>query len=182
MDEQSESPCDPRLLSVRMVITDVDGVLTDGSLIYADDGSERKAFNVRDGAGIKYLLRSGIGVAFLSGRTCRAVGHRAKSLGVDVCVTGAKYKLPAYERILADAGLTDAEVCYIGDDLPDLPLVRRAGFGVAVADAVEEVRAEANYITQTPGGKGAVREVAEAILRAQNKWTQVTQRYYEDSK
>ena len=177
MDEQPESPCDPRLLSVKMVITDVDGVLTDGSLIYADDGSERKAFNVRDGAGIKYLLRSGIGVAFLSGRTCRAVGHRAKSLGVDVCVTGAKYKLPAYERILADAGLTDAEVCYIGDDLPDIPPMRSAGFSVAVADAAAEVREVAAFVTRTCGGRGAVREVAERILKAQGKWEGIMKRY-----
>jgi 3-deoxy-D-manno-octulosonate 8-phosphate phosphatase (KDO 8-P phosphatase) len=160
-----------------MLIMDIDGVLTDGSIVMADDGSELKVFNVKDGSGIKYLMRNGIQVAMLSGRTCPAVRARAENLGVTYCVTGALDKLPAYRELLQKAGLTDAEVCYVGDDLPDIPPMRCAGVPVAVADAVDEVKGVAAHVTTAPGGRGAVREVAEMILKAQGKWDKVMERY-----
>ncbi len=166
-----------QLASIRMLITDVDGVLTDGSIVFHDDGSETKVFNVRDGSGIKYLLRNGIETAILSARECRAVNHRAAELGIRHCITGALDKLPAYRKLLEGAGLTDNEICYVGDDLPDIPPMRCAGFPVAVADAVEEVKGVAVYVTAAPGGRGAIREVAEMILRAQGKWDTLMNRY-----
>jgi len=168
---------DQRLLRIKMVIMDVDGVLTDGSMIFNADGTESKAFNVRDGSGIKYLMRNGIRTALLSARECGPVRHRAESLGIDHCITGALDKLPAYRALLEETGLADADVCYIGDDLPDIPPMRAAGFPVAVADAAREVKDAAAYVTETLGGRGAVREVAEMILKAQGKWEHVMKRY-----
>lgn len=165
------------LESVRAVICDVDGVLTDGGIEIADDGLETKRFHVWDGTGIKYLLRSGIQVAFLTGRTSRAVEHRARELGVAHVRQGAKDKLPAYQELLAALGVSDAETCYIGDDLMDLPPMRRAGYAVAVGDARDEVRAAAHYVTHAPGGRGAVRELAERLLKAQGKWADIMRRY-----
>ncbi|MFH1731901.1 MAG: HAD-IIIA family hydrolase [Planctomycetota bacterium] len=168
---------DERLLRVKMVIMDVDGVLTDGSMIFNADGTESKTFNVRDGSGIKYLMRSGIETALLSARECAAVRRRAESLGISHCITGALDKLPAYRSLLEKAGLSDADVCYVGDDLTDIPPMRAAGFPVAVADAAREVKHAAAYVTETRGGRGAVREVAEMILQAQGKWEGVMERY-----
>ncbi len=163
--------------SIRAVICDVDGVLTDGGIYMADDGSESKRFHVWDGAAIKLLLQSGIQVAFLTGRTSGVVANRAKDLGVQHVRQGAKEKMPAYEELLAAMAVADAEVCYIGDDLPDLPLMRRAGHSVAVADAREEVRAAADYVTRAPGGRGAVREAAELLLKARGKWAEIIRHY-----
>jgi 3-deoxy-D-manno-octulosonate 8-phosphate phosphatase (KDO 8-P phosphatase) len=165
------------LEGIRAVILDVDGVLTDGRILLSDDGSETKCFHVWDGTGIQYLLRSGIQVAFLTGRESEAVTHRARELGVAHVRQGAKNKLPAYESLLADLGLADADVCYVGDDLPDIPVMRRVGFSVAVADAREEVRALAHHVTHAPGGAGAVREIAERILKATGKWAAILSRY-----
>ena len=166
-----------KLRSVKMLVVDVDGVMTDGSIVFDADGGELKIFNVKDGSGLKYLMRNGIKTAMLSGRGCPAVGHRAKNLGLDYCVTGALDKLPAYRELLEKAGLSDSEVCYMGDDLPDIPPMRVAGVPVAVADAVEEVKKFAVYVTQAPGGGGAVREVADLILKAQGKWDALMERY-----
>ena len=162
---------------VRAVICDVDGVLTDGSIILCDDGTEAKRFHVWDGTGIKYLLRSGIQVAFLTGRESPVVVRRARELGVKHLRQGAKDKVPAYEELLADLGVDDRQACYVGDDLPDIPVMRRAGFAVAVGNAREEVRAEADHVTSAPGGQGAIRELAELILTAQGKWGAVVARY-----
>ncbi len=156
---------------------DVDGVMTDGSITVNPDGSEQKTFNVKDGSGIKYLQRSDVKVAILSGRKSEPVDRRAEDLGIEHCRTGFKIKLPAYEDILEQVGVPDEAVCYIGDDLPDIPPMRRAGVPIAVADAVDEVKSRAAYVTAAPGGRGAVREVAEMILRAQGKWETVMERY-----
>jgi len=163
--------------AVRAVICDVDGVLTDGGIILCDDGTEAKRFHVWDGTGIKYLLRSGIEVAFLTGRESPVVVRRARELGVRHVRQGAKDKLPAYEELLAAMGVGDAEVCYVGDDLPDIPVMQRAGFAVAVSNAREEVRAVADHVTAAPGGQGAVRELAEFVLKAQGKWAALVARY-----
>ncbi|MFW6158483.1 MAG: KdsC family phosphatase [Planctomycetota bacterium] len=166
-----------RLKPIKLVIMDVDGVLTDGSIVVNPDGSEQKVFNVKDGSGIKYLQRNGVRTAIISGRDCEPVEHRAADLGIDYCVTGAIDKLPAYREVLQRAGLGDGAVCYIGDDLPDLPPMRHAAVPVAVADASDEVRARAAYVTRARGGGGAVRELAELILEAQDKWKRVMARY-----
>ncbi|MFO7898001.1 MAG: HAD-IIIA family hydrolase [Planctomycetota bacterium] len=166
-----------RLKPIRLVIMDVDGVMTDGSIIVNADGSEQKVFDVKDGSGIKYLQRNGVRVAIISGRDCEPVERRAADLGIDYCVTGAIDKLPAYRAMLERAGLTDADVLYIGDDLPDLPPMRHAAVAVAVADASDEVKARAAYVTRARGGGGAVREVAELILKVQGKWDAVMERY-----
>jgi len=163
--------------SIRMVIFDVDGVLTDGSITLDDAGIEAKSFSVLDGTGIKYLLLMGIKVAFLTGRQSVAVALRARELGVDDVHQGAKEKLEAYYRIVEKHGLRDEEVCYVGDDLPDIPVLRRVGLPVAVADARDEVKRLCRYVTAAPGGRGAGREVAENILKEQGKWESVLARY-----
>ena len=163
--------------AIRAVICDVDGVLTDGTIYLGGDGQELKGFNASDGAGIKYLQRSGIAVALLTGRESGAVTRRAAELGIDHVRQGAKRKEPAFDELLAALGITDAEACYIGDDLVDVPVLRRAGLAVAVADARPEVLAIADLVTATPGGRGAVRELAEHLLKAQGKWADVIGRY-----
>lgn len=163
--------------SVRLVILDVDGVMTDGRIIYTDGGEEIKAFNVRDGHGIKMLIRGGIDVALLTGRESRVVQHRAGDLGIDLVYQGAKDKLPVFERILKERGIKEGEVCYIGDDIVDIPVEKRVGFSVAVADGDEELKGCVDYVTKKPGGRGAVREVCELILKAQGKWEGMTLRY-----
>lgn len=165
------------LKGVRLVVMDVDGVMTRGDIIIDENGKELKIFNVRDGSGIKYLMRQGIPTAIISARPCEAVVERAKGLGMTYCVTNATDKLPAFDKILADARVAADAVCYIGDDLPDIPPMRRAGLPVAVADAVPEVIAEAKHVTKAAGGCGAIREMAELILKAQGKWADVMRRY-----
>jgi len=165
------------LEAIRAVILDVDGVLTDGSITVADDGSELKRFHTHDGAGIKYLMRAGIQVALLSGRRCEAVERRGRELGIVLFRQGAKSKLPVYEELLAEMGVSDEAVCCVGDDLADLPVLRRAGVGVAVASDRPEVKDAADLVTQAPGGQGAVRELAESILKAQGSWQAILARY-----
>jgi len=162
---------------VKLVIMDVDGVLTDGRAIYFGDGGEGLAFHVHDGTGIKYLHRSGIPTAIISGRDVPAVRSRAQTLGIEEVAQGAKVKLEAYEPILERAGLQDEDVAYVGDDLPDIPVLRRAGLAVSVPNAAAEVKDHADLVLSTPGGEGAVRELAEFILKAQGKWDDILSRY-----
>ncbi|HUW35075.1 MAG TPA: HAD-IIIA family hydrolase [Planctomycetota bacterium] len=164
---------------IKMVIFDVDGVLTDGSIMLDSVGVETKRFNVQDGTGIKYLLRAGICVAFLTGRQSAAVGFRAKELGAIEIIQGAKQKLPCYRALIERHGLTDEEVCYVGDDLPDVPVMRRVGLPVAVANAQPEAIKEARFVTKAAGGRGAAREVAEKILKDQGLWDSIVARYYQ---
>lgn len=163
---------------IRMVVMDCDGVLTDGRAITISSGGEALAFNVRDGTGIVYLQRAGIRTAILTGRDVEAVRARAQTLGIKDVVQGAKVKLDGYEQIRARAALADEEIAYIADDLPDIPVLRRVGLAVAVADAAPEVIAEADLVTERRGGDGAVRELAEFILKAQAKWAAILERYY----
>lgn len=169
-----------RILPVRMMIFDVDGVLTDGRIVYHDDGSEIKAFDVQDGHGIKLLLRAGLEAALITGRSSRVVERRAADLGIVRVYQGMKVKLDAYEKILADTGLTDSQVGYMGDDLIDVPVMRRTGFAVAVSNAVSHVLPYAHYVTRRGGGRGAAREVCEMILQVQGLWDGVTRRYFGD--
>jgi len=167
-----------RILPVRLMIFDVDGVLTDGRIIYHDDGSEIKAFDVQDGHGIKLLQRAGIEVALITGRFCQAVEHRARALGIDRVYQNTHYKLEAYEKILAETGLKDREMGYMGDDLIDIPVMRRVGFAAAVPGASRHVFPHAHYVTRARAGHGACREVCELILMVQGRWEKVTERYF----
>lgn len=163
---------------IRLLLLDVDGVMTDGGIAYDNNGVETKTFHVRDGHGLKLLQRSGVEVGIITGRESQIVAHRAAELGISRVFQGAKNKLEPYEKILAETGYVDTQVAYIGDDLVDLPILRRVGFAVAVADAVTELRPWVDYITSAPGGRGAVREVCELLLKKSGKWDQVTQRYF----
>ncbi len=164
--------------AIKLLILDVDGVLTDGKIIYTEQGEELKCFDVKDGHGIKLLLRAGIEVALVTGRRSAAVEHRARDLGIRLVFQKALNKIEVYEEIRAGHRLRDEEVCVMGDDLTDLPILRKCGFSVAVPDSVEEVKREVDYITQKEAGKGAVREVCEIILKARGLWETVTTRYF----
>jgi 3-deoxy-D-manno-octulosonate 8-phosphate phosphatase (KDO 8-P phosphatase) len=159
-----------RCASIELLVLDVDGVLTDGSIVYADNNVEVKAFHVRDGSALKLWQLAGKRAAVITGRTSAVVAVRAAELGVAPVVQGAADKLPAFRTVLADTGLQAQQVCYVGDDMPDLPVLQSCGLAVAVADACVEVRRAAQYVTRAAGGRGAVREVIELILRCQGKW------------
>jgi len=166
-----------RASKVRLLVMDVDGVLTDGRIIYADYGDELKHFDVQDGAGLVFWNRAGLQSGIITARTSRLMKRRAKELRVDVLVQGQLLKLPAYAQLLKRFRVTEDQVCVIGDDLMELPLLRRAGFAIAVPNAVEDVKRISHYVTQRPGGRGAVREVVELILKAKGLWDQILQRY-----
>jgi 3-deoxy-D-manno-octulosonate 8-phosphate phosphatase (KDO 8-P phosphatase) len=168
-----------RILPVRMMIFDVDGVLTDGRVIYQDDGTEIKEFSAQDGHGIKLLQRAGLEVAIISGRACPAVEHRARGLGITRVFQGSKVKAEAFDALLAQTGLREEQTGYMGDDLIDIPVMRRAGLAVAVPNAVPHLFPYAHYVTQASGGRGACREVCEMILQVQGLWSSVTERYFE---
>jgi len=159
-----------RAKGIRLLILDVDGVLTDGSLYFGPGGEALKVFHVRDGQGIKMAQRAGIEVAFLSGRRSDAAYHRARELGITRFHEGLRDKVVVLEEIMAAMQIGPAEVAAVGDDLVDLPHMRRVGLAVAVADAGPEVKAAAHWVTTLPGGKGAVREVCDLLLKAQGKW------------
>jgi len=159
------------LSAIQLIILDVDGVLTDGGLIFDDQaGAALKVFNTHDGRAIKQWQQVGQAAAILSGRYSEAVTKRAGELQIDCVHQGIRQKLPAYEGILAEFGMTDDEVAYLGDDLPDLPPMMRCGLPAAVANAVPEVKRAACYVTRRPGGQGAVAELIEWLLRKQGKW------------
>ncbi|MBI5492133.1 MAG: HAD-IIIA family hydrolase [Deltaproteobacteria bacterium] len=166
-----------KIKKVRLLIFDVDGVLTDGGIIYNDAGQELKVFDVKDGHGIKLLMRAGIDAAIITARESMVVSHRAANLGIELVYQGMKDKADALELILKKKVLDPREIGYIGDDVIDLPVMKRVGFSAAVADAVEEVKERADYVTTRPGGKGAAREVIELILKTQGKWDAVVGKY-----
>jgi len=174
---KSKEAVELKARSIKLLVLDVDGVMTDGRVIFTDSGEEVKAFDVKDGHGIKMLMRSGVGVALLTGRESRVVLHRARDLEIDMVYQGAHNKLLVFEEILRQKGVKSDEVCYVGDDLVDLPVMKRVGLSVSIADAYEELRDSADYVTQSPGGRGAVREVCDLILKAQGKWQDTTSRY-----
>ena len=155
---------------IRLLILDVDGVMTDGRIIMNGRGEEIKVFHVRDGYGLKRLLDAGIDVAIITGRTSKTVEHRAKELGIREVYQGVKEKESLCREIIKRKALTKDQVCCMGDDIPDLSMFKQTGISVAVADAAAEVRDAANYVTKNRGGNGAVREVCELILKAQQRW------------
>ncbi len=152
---------------LRLAVFDVDGVLTDGTLYYTDSGEEMKAFNVRDGHGMKMLQASGVRLAIITSRTSRCVELRAQNLGIDLLFQGVSDKLAAFEQLLGREKLDAAGAAYMGDDLIDLPVLRRCGLAVAVPESPQAVLQQAHYVTQAPGGHGAARELCELIMRAQ---------------
>jgi 3-deoxy-D-manno-octulosonate 8-phosphate phosphatase (KDO 8-P phosphatase) len=159
-----------RAQAVRMIVFDVDGVLTDGSLFYGDDGQEYKAFNSRDGHGIKMLSATGVAPAIITGRTSQVVLHRARNLGITRIYQGAEDKLASFENLLSSTHLEPEQVAYMGDDVVDLPVLRRCGLAITVPDAQAEVRARCHLITRAAAGRGAAREACEFIMRAQGSW------------
>lgn len=165
------------LRKIKLLVLDVDGVMTDGGIIVNGDGSESKRFCVRDGHGIRMWRRAGLKVVLLSGRVSSPTSKRAEQLEVDDCLEGCHFKLAAIQELVEKMGLEASEVAFVGDDLPDLPVIRYAGFGAAVANAVEEVRREADYVTRRAGGDGAVREVIEYILKESGRWGEEVKRY-----
>ena len=169
---------DKRLQKIKLLILDVDGVMTDGRIIFDSNGIESKFFNVKDGHGIKMLQRGGIEVGIISGRESQVVTNRAAELGINIVHQKSLDKLAPYNRILAEAGLTDEEVAFIGDDLIDIPVLKRVGFAAAPCDAVTEVLPFVHYVTSKSGGWGAVREVSDMLLKAQGKWDELTDRYF----
>jgi len=162
-----------RAQAIRLLILDVDGVLTDGRLYFDAQGEPLKVFHVRDGHGIKMAQRAGIEVALLSGRRSEAALHRATELGINRFFQGLRDKLATMKEIEAVLQIRPQEVAVVGDELVDLPIMARAGLAVAVADAVPEVLAAAHWVTTNPGGRGAVREVCDLLLKAQGKWEEI---------
>ena len=165
------------LKNIKMVIMDVDGVLSDGGIILDSKGNENKVFNVYDGAAIAYLHYAGIKPAIITGRLSKTVTYRAKELGILEVHQDTLQKVKSLNKILIKYKLSPDEICYIGDDLPDIPVMKKAGFAVAVRNARPEVLKYAHYVTRTNGGQGAVREVAEKILKSQHKWKWILEKY-----
>ncbi len=167
-----------QLARIKLLLLDVDGVLTDGRIIYDNQGNELKAFDVKDGHGLKLVQRAGIKTGIITGRSSEVVKKRAAELGFDILYQGALNKLDPYKEILAEYGLSDDEVAYVGDDVVDLPILRRVGFSATVADAVEDVLPLVDFVTKRPGGRGAVREICDMLVRASGHWEKLTERYF----
>lgn len=162
---------------IRLVIFDVDGVLTDGSLFVGDDGQEYKAFNSRDGHGIKMLLKYGVEVAIITGRTSKVVEHRMANLGITHVYQGKLDKLPAYEELRDKLGISEEETAYVGDDVVDLPVMRRVGLAIGVQDAHPLVRQHSHWQTPSAGGRGAARDVCEMLMEAKGVLADELERY-----
>jgi 3-deoxy-D-manno-octulosonate 8-phosphate phosphatase (KDO 8-P phosphatase) len=159
-----------RARSIRVLLLDVDGVLTDGAITLASDGTESKQFSIRDGAALVWAQREGLTVGLLSGRPSEVTTRRADELGIRLVVQSHARKSDGYKQLLDANGFEDAEVAYMGDDLLDLPVLSRVGLATAPADAADEVRARVHWLSSRPGGRGAVRELVEFILEAQGRW------------
>ncbi len=162
---------------IELILSDVDGVLTDGGVIFDNQGIETKQFYIRDGLAIKLWRQAGYRFGLVTGRNSQIVKRRADELGIDIVRQGIDDKLPVVVAIAADLGLATEQICYIGDDLPDAPAIRAVGLGVAPADAADEVRRAAHYTTSLTGGRGVVRETVELILKNKNRWDDLIKKY-----
>lgn len=160
------SECKTAANNVELLLLDVDGVLTDGRLYFSNSGEELKSFSTLDGHGIKMLIANGINVGIITGRTSSLVEKRANDLGISILIQGREDKLVALNEILGDLNTSKSAICYVGDDFPDLPVMRAVGFSVSVPNGHPDVKARADAITERSGGKGAVREVADYLLQA----------------
>ena len=169
-----------RLKQIKMVLLDVDGVLTCGDIIYSDSGEQIKIFNVKDGVGIRLLKEAGLKVGIITGRKGQALHHRCVNLGIDLIFDGVRHKDKVIDDITARTGISKEAMAFVGDDLPDLPVMKRVGLAVAVSDAHEIIRQKAHITTRAPGGKGAVREISETILKAQGLWDALISRLFDD--
>jgi 3-deoxy-D-manno-octulosonate 8-phosphate phosphatase (KDO 8-P phosphatase) len=168
---------DAKASRVRLLLFDVDGVLTDGAVFVHADGTESKGFHIRDGAGLVWAQRAGLLVGFLSARASSSTTQRAAQLSIRLVSQGVVNKLVGYEEIVREAGVADDAVAYMGDDLLDLPVLARVGLSAAPADAVAEVRERVDWVSPSVGGRGAVRELVELVLRAQHRWDEVVKEY-----
>ncbi len=162
-----------RLIKIKLLLLDVDGVLTRGEIIYTGGDQETKVFNVKDGLGIRLMMKAGIQVGIVTGRQSAAVDRRCRELGITLVYTGVDAKASVLNDILEKTGLNRDQIAFIGDDLPDIPLMKNVGIGVAVADASAVVRKSADYVTECRGGHGAVREFCEVILKARGRWDEL---------
>lgn len=167
-----------KINKIKLAIFDVDGVLTDGRIIFDAAGTETKCFDVKDGHGIKLLMRGRIDVAIITARESKVVFHRAQDLGIALVYQGVRDKKRALDDITAKTGIAPSEMAYMGDDIIDLPVLTRVGLSATVSDAVDEVRAMADFVASKPGGRGAVRELVDLILKTQGKWDEVVRPYY----
>lgn len=168
-----------KLKQIKMVLFDVDGVLTAGDIIYSDSGEQTKIFNVKDGVGIRMLKEAGLKVGIITGRKGQALHHRCVNLGIDLIFDGIRHKAKVLDEITARTGISRDAMAFMGDDLPDLPVMKRVGLAVAVGDAHEIIRKQAHITTSAQGGKGAVRELSEAILKAQGLWDELINRLFD---
>ncbi len=163
--------------AIRLIVFDVDGVLTDGSLFIGDDGQEYKAFNSKDGHGMKMLQETGVQIAIITGRTSEVVRLRMESLGIEHVYQGKRMKLPAYEELKRATGFSDGQIAYVGDDVVDLPVMTRVGLAIAVQDAHYLAKQHAHWVTPSGGGRGAAREACELIMDAQGTLSSALQVY-----
>lgn len=170
-------PPSEELKHIHLLLLDVDGVLTDGGIIYSDDGSEIKIFNAKDGLGLRLVIQAGIKAGIVTGRKSKALYHRCRDLGIQYLFDGVQDKAEILAKIVDQTGVPGVKTAYMGDDLPDLPLMRKVGLSIAVADAHEIVLKNADWITSAAGGCGAVREVCEALLTARGIWEKMTARF-----
>lgn len=168
-----DSALKEKIRKIKVLALDVDGVLTDGKIIVDSRGDEIKEFDVQDGLGIVLFRRHGFKIVIITARDSKPVDFRAKDLKIDKVYQGAYPKIEYYKRMLQELSVSDEEVCYVGDDLPDLNVLKQVGFGVTVPNAVEEIKRIADYTTHRSGGNGAVREVIELILKTQGKWDEI---------
>ncbi len=166
-----------KLKRIKLLLLDVDGVLTDGSIVYDDKGVETKAFNTKDGLGIRMLIEAGVQVGIVTGRTSKALHHRCNNLGISLIFDRVRDKPDVLGRIMAQTGILAEQIAYVGDDLVDLPLMRKVGLSIAVGDAHEMVREDVDMVTAAKGGAGAVREACDAILKAQGLWEKALERF-----
>ena len=167
-----------RARRVKLLIVDIDGVMTDGRIVYSIYGDELKFFDVTDGFGISLLNRAGIKTAIITAKKSRIVKMRARDLKIAKAYQGFIDKLIPFDKLLEDFKIAAENICFIGDDLPDMPILRRVGFAVSVPNALDEVKAAAHYITLKAGGRGAVREVCDILLKSQGKWDEATAKYF----
>ena len=174
----SSNDLSDRILKISLLVLDVDGVMTDGRIIYGDYGDELKCFDVQDGLGIALLKRVGIPTAIISAKKSKINQRRAKELGVYKLFQKVPDKLKVFERLIKKLRLKPEQACFIADDLVDIPVLSRVGLAVGVKNAVEEVKEIAHYVTLKNGGRGAVREIVDLILKTQGKWEQATERYF----
>ena len=170
-------PIEIKARRIKLLLLDVDGVLTDGGIVIDHRGRETKRFNVRDGHGIRLLIRAGIQVGLITGRYSKAVIHRARELGIPMVHQNVRDKMAVYRKIKRQTGLDDEEIAYVGDDIVDRPLLRQVGFAVTVKDCWEDLKEVVDYVSRLEGGRGAVREIAELLLRAQRKWGKIIREY-----